>query len=122
MTFMEHVESPANCGGMGCACISKCMLARGIDTMLALEVWRQRWGACNKVHTCSWHSGHDNHKQHDDWHAGGGGRAGAPALLGEVCDYADRSYIRGGGLCEEAVRGVHHPQRGVHGERPARLL
>ena len=54
--------------------------------------------------------------------AGGGAQPGAPALPGEVRSDGDGPPLHGRRLCEEAVRGVHHPQRGVHGERPARLL
>ena len=33
-----------------------------------------------------------------------------------------RRAVRGRGLCAAPVRCVHHPQRGEHGERAARLL
>ena len=53
---------------------------------------------------------------------GGGGWAGPLAVPGAYRGHAHRAAVRGGGLCQAPVRGVHHPQRGEHGERPARLL
>ena len=54
--------------------------------------------------------------------AGGGGRAGLLALFGAHRGDAHGATVRGRGLCQEAVRRVHHPQWGEHGECAARLL
>lgn len=53
---------------------------------------------------------------------GGGGGSGAPALLRAHGGDSHGAPVRGGGLCQEAVRREHHPVGGVHGERAARLL
>ena len=54
--------------------------------------------------------------------AGGGGGAGPPALCREDGDDAHGAPVCWGGLCQEAVRREHHPQRGEHGECAAGLL
>ncbi len=56
------------------------------------------------------------------WSAGGGGRAGALAVLRDERNHSHRQDVCWGRLCKEAVWRQHDSQWGVDGECPESLL